>query len=126
MCADPSAETLQICKMRAEGSAETLQVLQNARRGVGGDFADVQNARRGVSADFASVARCAARGRRTFCTFFEVSQRLKYHFVEPNHFGIGHPFLELRDDAVGTFLERNIDPVFYHAYGYRSPAKLLT
>ncbi|OUP31728.1 hypothetical protein B5F25_10645 [Bacteroides sp. An19] len=63
---------MQTCKMRAEGSAGTLQVLQNVRRGVGGDFADVQNARGGVGGDFASVARCAARGRHTFCTFSKV------------------------------------------------------
>ena len=141
MCGDPSPETFGVSgnvrrplagDFRSVGkrAAPPRRRLSECRKTRGdpspGTFGVSENARRPLAGDFRSVGRCAARGRRTFCTFFEVSQRLKYHFVEPNHFGIGHPFLELRDDAVGTFLERNIDPVFYHAYGYRSPAKLLT
>jgi len=43
MRGDPSARTLQMCKMDFDPSAETLQVLQNVRRPLGVDFADLQN-----------------------------------------------------------------------------------
>ena len=67
MCGDPSPETFGVSerrrlsecrKMRGDPSPETFGVSENARRPLAGDF-------RGVG-------KCAARGRRTFCTFCKV------------------------------------------------------
>ena len=63
MCADPSAETLQICKMRAEGSAETLQMCKTRAEGSARTLQVLQGVRRGVGRHFARFSRSVSSRR---------------------------------------------------------------